>query len=443
MIHRLFWKLVLSFWLIVVLVAITGAWLHILAVRKEPTQVVSPHLQGRIENIVNRVGQGLERRPQRTRFDLPRDHRKTQVRVFDAAGDRIFGPPLRPALRHLRSVEEPTRGDGFYAIPIQRSGETWRVVGTVPIPPWARPRVALWLRISVGLLISGLVSWLLARYLTRPIARLRWASQQLAAGDLDTRVNNQEQGYGKDEIGQLGRDFDHMAEQLQRSYRTQQQLLRDVSHELRSPLARLQLAVGLARQQLDDRADKELHRIEAETEKLDELIGEVLTLSRELHDDSALDLGEIDITELLKLIVDDAQFEAAQTNRRISLQHDEPSILLQGDTRLLSRALENVVRNALMHTGDGDEVSVTVQADENSVSIKVADSGPGVPEAQLEQIFQSFHRVDSARSGRGGYGLGLAIAQHAIARHGGQIRAQNRAEGGLLMVIQLPRRSSS
>lgn len=284
-------------------------------------------------------------------------------------------------------------------------------------------------RIALSVLLVALLAYGMARYLTQPIERLRSASRKLAAGALATRVGatlSQRQ----DELGDLGRDFDRMAERLQRLLEGQQQLLRDVSHELRTPLARQRIALELARRKEDPRA--ELDRIEREAELLDQLIEEILLLVRLNAEAATTPRATLDLAALVQAQVDNACFEQP----RVCYQ-GPPSLPLAADERQIGRALENVIRNALKYS-DG-QIEVRLSCADNEAVIRVADRGPGIDESLLQRIFEPFVRADEARSrDAGGWGLGLAIAARALHQHGGRISAANRAEGGLVVTLALP-----
>lgn len=302
-----------------------------------------------------------------------------------------------------------------------------------------RPKVIA-IPFFIATLISGIVCFLLARYLTRPISQLRLATRKISEGDLSQRVSPL-LGNRQDELSGLAHDFDVMTEQLQRLINSHKQLLRDTSHELRSPLARLQVALGLAQQRNQTEITTELDRIELEIERLNEIIGQLLSLSR-LDDKSALtDPVSIDITELVTEISKDAAYEARAKNRDVIITGDV-SAHSNANRALLHSALENVIRNAIRYTKEHSTVEVSLAIDPDNVKlldIKVRDHGPGIPDDMLERIFEPFVRVGEARDrDSGGYGLGLAIASRAIQLHNGQIKAINEKEGGMTIIIKLP-----
>ncbi|MEP6921732.1 MAG: ATP-binding protein [bacterium] len=304
------------------------------------------------------------------------------------------------------------------------------------------------------LFIGAAFCYGLARYLTAPLAKLRVATNELARGNLAARVGPPS-GSRRDELVSLGSDFDQMAEQIESLVLAQRRLLGDISHELRSPLARLNVALELARQRSGAEASSALARIQREAENLNEMIGELLTLTRLETGAQEIRREELDLAPLLREIADDADYEARSRDRSVRLQVLESCTTI-GNEHLLRRAIENVVRNAVQHTADDTVVEVLMEATSNVQSPKtqvhspqteavgfaeivVRDHGPGVPEAALVEIFRPFYRVDDARDrAAGGVGLGLAIAERAIRIHGGTVSAVNAPEGGLVVTINLP-----
>ena len=321
-------------------------------------------------------------------------------------------------------------GQRYYLMPDSRSITLSRVLN--------RPRIMA-TPILLAALISAIICLLLARYLTAPIGRLRKATQKLAMGDLTQRVSPS-MGKRKDEIVELANDFDYMAEQLQTLLESHKQLLRDASHELRSPLARLQVALGLARQRGGDSTNQELDRIEREAERLNDLIGQLLTLARFETNTAEIEYSAVELTALLEQIVDDAAFEARASNRQVKIIQSMP-VTIKGNSVLLSSALENVVRNAIRYTAEDTVVEVSLKDDDENpgwLVIIVRDHGPGIPEKMLESVFEPFVRVGLARDRQsGGYGLGLAIAKRAVYLHGGKMTAVNE-DDGLSILICLP-----
>ena len=294
--------------------------------------------------------------------------------------------------------------------------------------------------LAIGVLGAGLC-FLLARNLTKPITRLRAAAGGIASGHLKTRVDPRvRRRY--DEIGSLGRDFDRMAEQIEALVSAQRDLLGDVSHELRSPLARLVVALGLLRQASPEEAPEYLGRIGMEADRLDKLIGQLLTLTRIESGVESTQLEMFDLTNLVQEVAADGDFEARAQNREVNVAHAD-SCTMTGVAEMLRSAIENVVRNAIRHTPSQTTVELTLNqtrdGKEPRARLRVRDHGPGVPGHLLDDIFVPFHRVhDSSQSDSHGAGLGLAIADRIVRMHNGNIRAINASDGGLIVEMTLP-----
>lgn len=292
-----------------------------------------------------------------------------------------------------------------------------------------------WLPITLGFFVSLIFSGISAWYFAKPIRQLRSAFAAVADGDLNTRAG-QTMGQRHDELADLGLSFDHMVNKIQTLINAQQRLLHDVSHELRSPLARIQTAIGLAYQQ-PDKMPLTLERIEKESQRMNDLIGELLALSR-LETGVVGKLEMIDINELITEIVEDARLEADNKNVSIKLTTTE-EIFIKGYYGLLSRAIENVLRNAIKHTKINSEVTVSANlgAINHLLHIDITDQGPGVVENELSAIFEPFYRGSNSQKSQS-IGLGLTIAQKAIEVHNGKISASNSKEGGFRVEINLP-----
>lgn len=288
--------------------------------------------------------------------------------------------------------------------------------------------------ILAGLLASALCAAGLAWYFAKPIRRLRQGFEAAANGDLAVRVAPG-MGNRRDELADLGRDFDAMTERLQSVVEGQKRLLHDVSHEMRSPLARLQAAVGLARQQPERMTDL-LARVERESERMNQLVGELLTLSR-LEAGSSGTVSSVDMDDLLAQLVEDARFEGAA--RQVTVNYASGNMAeVMANPELLHRAIENVVRNALRFSPLGGIVQIEAGVrDDGAFHIEVLDQGPGVHEADLEAIFTPFYRGAEAGDNNG-YGLGLAIARRVVQVCHGAISARNVPGAGLLVSLKLP-----
>lgn len=301
-------------------------------------------------------------------------------------------------------------------------------------PPRFRP-LTPFVPIGAAVLASLLFAALLAWYFARPIRELRQAFDAAASGDLAPRFTAKARA-GGDELTTLGRDFDRMTGRLRALLDGQKNLLHDVSHELRSPLARLQAAIGLAHQQ-PEKAAASMERIERESVRMDKLVGELLTLSR--LEAGAFDAPkqEFSIGELLDDIVQDAKFEAASNGREVQFSSSADG-QVNGQPELLARAIENVIRNAIKHSPAGGKIEVETALDARFIRIHVMDNGPGVAQEDLGRIFQPFYRSSNTEKDVDGHGLGLAIAQQVVQQHGGRIAAANRTGGGLCVELSLP-----
>jgi len=305
--------------------------------------------------------------------------------------------------------------------------------GWFGLPPEFSRHVGPWLPIVAATLASLLFAALLAWYFSRPIRALQRAFDAAAAGDLAPRFAHAAPRLIGDELAELGHDFDRMSAQLRALMDGQRRLLHDVSHELRSPLARLQAAIGLAHQR-PDRLQASLERIERESVRMDRLVGELLTLSR-LEAATTLPATEaVDLVEMVDQIADDARFEAGAV---VDVDAPEP-VTVRGAPDLLWSAVENIVRNAVKH-GAGGPVNVRLHPDGDLAHIEVLDKGPGIAPEHLGDVFEPFFRSNPTRNNVDGHGLGLAIAKRVVETHGGRISAANRAEGGLRVTITLPR----
>ena len=293
--------------------------------------------------------------------------------------------------------------------------------------------------ILVGTLASFIFAAILAWYFSKPIKQLRQAFASAANGNLDVRIGGS-MGKRRDELVDLGNAFDVMAVRLGALLQSQTRLLHQVSHELRSPLARLQIAVGLARQQ-PDKLESSLTRIERESVRMDDLVGELLALSRLESGVIKLDKERVNLNELLSTVLEDASFEGEA--RKITIDYmpqaettDTPISLL-GQQDLLHRAIDNVVRNALKYSASQSHVSIKTSVENAFIKIEVNDQGAGVAEDELDIIFQAFFRGSNTNQ-TDGHGVGLAIAKQIIEAHGGTIAASNIATGGLSVAIKLP-----
>lgn len=299
-------------------------------------------------------------------------------------------------------------------------------------------RLPTWLLILIPLIMSITLCWLLARSLTRPILDMKKVSTELGNGKLSMRVIKAAKR--KDELGDLAYSFNLMAEKLEQNLSAHQRLLADVSHELRSPLTRMQIALGLIQKSPDDseRRDKHLTRVETEIQRLDSMIADVLALSKLENTMPTLKLEALNFTALLHQTVQDSQYLANEKQINIQLEGPQELPLLL-DRQLIMSALSNIINNSIKYSPTDRIISVQCTLAKNEVVISIADQGDGVPEDKLQNLFKPFYRVSDARDRKsGGTGLGLAIAQQAITAHNGKINAQNNEQGGLTVKIYLP-----
>ncbi len=404
---------------------------------------------------------------------LARVRRESDIRGFlfnsqleELSGQRM--PSQAPGLAKKVLANQLDELSSEEPIPLNaRPVSTWRgrqyVLVTEILPRMPRGyRYHPILHILGVALVGALSCYLLARHLTSPVTKLRAATRELARGNLSARVAPA-MGKRRDELASLGADFDLMAEKIESLINSQSRLLGDISHELRSPLTRLNVALELARQRAGPEAASALERIQHEAENLNEMIGQLLTLTRLESGAEVLPKAKFDLPGLIREVTDDADFEARSRNRSVTLKTVE-HLPIVGTEHLLRRAIENVVRNAVQYTSEGTTVVVelrlesgaacaerastdqgaerkdlTEKAVQRCALITVRDHGSGVPENALSEIFRPFYRVDDARDREaGGVGLGLAIAERAVRLHGGTVEAVNASDGGLVVTISLP-----
>ena len=453
--RSLFLKIFLWFWLMMVLINLASFIAFVL----QPEIVVS-RWQSATSAALSLYGQQAielydRSGPPALADFLHRLDRSANIRayLFDSNGQPLHGNPPADARelasRAIRTGEQQFEihtVNAFGAtMAIGPSGTRYVMVAVMPRPrrigalfPDFRSQPERWI---LPIVISGLICYLLARYLTRPIVQLRTATRQLAAGDLSARAAP-EVADRRDELGDLVADFNQMAERIEALLTSQRQLISDISHELRSPLARLTVALELARNKAGNEASVPLDRIELEAERLNEMIGKLLTIARLESATEVPQSGVVSLSELVKETADDASFEARSRKCEVRVTEDS-DCTTPGSPDLLRSAIENVVRNAVRYTEEGTAVEISLSCSRNGdrgwAVIRVRDHGPGVPEKELANVFQPFYRVENARERqKGGTGLGLAITDRAIRLHGGSVKASNAEGGGLVVEMRLP-----
>lgn len=365
--------------------------------------------------------------------------------LFDENGREMLGQAvpdyIHAILAEARKKNGPAgsfeRGRPLFAVPLEsRPGHIF--AGALPNLFRERTSAATFYRLFTAVLAAAFLSWILAVRLTHPLKALGKTMRKFAAGALDAREGKAARR--KDDIGVLARDFNAMAARIEELLKGQRRLLADVSHELRSPLTRLGVALELARRHIPEEAAREYERMENELERMNALIGSLLQLSRLDALDRPENRQTMDLSALVGEIAEDGEFEGAPHGRGVSADI-LPGVSYTGDPALLRSAVENLVRNALRYSPEGGTVDVSLSRQGGAARILVEDRGPGVPEEELEHIFTPFHRVEQARERTlpdEGCGLGLAIAGRAAALHGGTVTARNRPEGGLAVEILLP-----
>lgn len=424
---RLFWKILFGFLATFILIT-QGVWLAF-ALRDGQRQPPAPLMAEQVGPVLLAAAAQAIEAGGRSRYEellasLPQDQRShlQAITAGHAPPPLASDTEMNAALE--RDVIDPS-GTRFHLRFLYHNDREWRL----NVPP-----ELLGVGFLAGLVFSAFLAW----YLVRPVITLRRGFQRLASGELSTRVSPAI-GRRRDELADLAHEFDRMARRLEHLVEHRTRLLHDVSHELRSPLARLQLAIALARQN-PARQESAMERMEREVERLDALVGELLTLARA---ENAQGPGDeyFDVAGIVENVLTDASYEAEPKDitihQRLDCPAEEARAPVQGDAELLRRAIDNVLRNALRYTPAGGAIALVArwEASAGLYRITVSDSGPGVAEDQIVSIFDPFVR---GGEGSGGLGLGLAIAARALAAHGGSITARNRSEGGLEIEMSVP-----
>jgi two-component system, OmpR family, sensor kinase len=441
----LFWKIFVSVGLAITLTLVGTLIVSFRLAGQALDQVDFGGRERIIQEAADALAQGGERGLRWWLLNNPRPAPGVVLLVLDEDGSELVGRALPLEVARLLRTRPPRPPTGppptFRPVQLPQlvsaGGDTYRLlfwrapVTVLGILTWPRTQAAM---VTIAMLVAAAMSLLLARYLSAPIIRLQRASRALAAGSLDTRVGPPSTRR-KDEVGQLARDFDAMAERLQALVADKETLLRDVSHEFRSPLARIRVALALAQRSASETAQTDLKRIEQESERLNELVGQVMTLSR-LRSRTDLRRERVRLDELLDDIVEDARFEHPEARIDLHAAETLETLAEPGD---LKSAVENVVRNALAYSGTEEPVEVRLEKRGQQLAVRVLDRGPGVPEEDLGRIFEPFYRADASRDQQqDGQGIGLAIAARVMELHGGGVRAHNRPDGGLEVVLWLP-----
>jgi len=437
-------RLFLWFWATFIVTAVLAVWGSRFFFEELQVNTASPQEIQQLERLHNSItSERAMQAPLRAALD--RNGRAVRGRAIavDVKSGRVLaagGPPLREDDRRdiERIVDQKvpiTLNRGALKITgpmlFERDGKRFALfLAKMDLPGENSPPFVLFLCIAI--VTTTLLSWLFAKSLTRPILRLQKSARSLSTGNWEVRIDNTEKR--QDELGQLGRDFNSMADQLEKMWSGQKRLLADISHELRSPLARLQMALGLAHQQNVDPAS--LARIEREAERMEALVSQLLELSR--AENGVTTFSSYSLSLLFRDIFTDGQFEAANSNKALDID-EIPKLTVLVDQVLLCRAVENVLRNAIRHSTYLTTIEFT--ATDTEWSVTICDDGEGLSSEECERVFAPFYRATLARErASGGVGLGLSIAKAAVELHHGAIKAVTREEGGLSVTLSFPRK---
>lgn len=434
--HSIFWKIFLSFWAAMLLIsqvmtfAIGLLWEnsrideHKKAIRQHKAETALSIYESGGDKALNKW------------LQKPRHHKQNNFFLADANNNTtdVLGR-LLPSKPWANVQLLNGSNNNYKYISINKSND----LSPEQLSPqgWQLPPKIQAIAIFLSIFVTGIISYALAKNITSPIRQLQQATRKISSGNLTVRVSSII-GNRKDELGELSSDFDRMAEQIEELIITQQRMMQDVSHELRSPLTRLQIALELARKVTGKTATIEHDRIENEANRLEDLISQIMSLVRMEHHQKTLHKENISLANMLNQIIIDANFEAKLDDKSVKLTVQTDSCI-NINQALIYSALENIIRNAIKYTSKQTCVNVSLMVEHNMAVIIVTDYGAGVAESALPYLFKPFYRESDARDrASGGYGLGLAIADRAIKLHRGTINATNIEHGGLSITIKLP-----
>ncbi|MBQ0757134.1 MAG: HAMP domain-containing histidine kinase [Amphritea sp.] len=428
---RLFLKIFMTVWLTSFLViALTAFVIGHLSEQERYRDVLSAKALGQAELLVDRY----ERTGRLPSSKAPKDWRRFYKDRDDHHERRFFPPKLQIQEKSSGQIIYGAKDDRGFRNPlilglVSDNGKEYRVVVEADIRPTLAAKLfGFFLSVQIVLLmfVAGITALLISLMVVRPVNRLRQYTRDLYTGDLSARTDDCLSRRG-DEIGELSREFNRMAEYVEHTLQSNQHLLQDVSHELRAPLARLQMAAGLAGQQVPEEGQEFIERINLECDRINRLIDEILSLSR---------LEQMEVSDqdfALKTVVDtlvhDYQFSAPQH----PLIWTSVDYRLKGNPALLERALNNILGNAVKHTPDGTEIRITAEQSDGKLRLSIVDNGPGLNQEQLDKMFKPFVRFTGQQNG---YGLGLSIAQRAVQLLGGTLTAQSKPGAGLVLLLE-------
>ena len=441
----LFWRLLIFFCIANLLVLVLSSWLtsQFIAFSTEQDINWTALAQGAEEAYDNGSVEGLDAWIQQERgegieatlYESGRALREIRLppNLRDAlpgwlaAGHNI---EMRPFPGFYIAVQQVTGADGHTRQLVAMSNSHQR------IPRHMREKILLGVQLGLSLLLVGGIGWWVARSVSRPVEAMRGATRKMAAGEFATRVDSQWSD-AHDELGQLARDFNTMAERIEILVTHERGVLQDLSHELRSPLARLHLILDLAQHSADrEKASEHFQRAEREIARMDRMTAEMLALSRLEGGLPGMERDAVDLAELVDERVEAAHVEAQARGIHFNTNSVRP-VIVRGSGILLERALDNIIANAVKFSADNSSVEVVVERKQNQAHVCVRDHGPGVPTDELELVFRPFYRGTNAAHASG-HGLGLAIVQRVMQVHEGTVAARNGEGGGLEVTMQLP-----
>ncbi len=438
----LYWRVMALFWVALVVMIAASIGVTSLLIERDRSQAPPPPewQHAVVDDVADEAMRQLSQHPLAQARRWARLRSSGPLRVSILPGRAAPAMPL-PASGWQREREIITTR---HVLAADQAPYTVTVRWGPPPAPHPPPHRLLFRTVLAGaaLLASMLVSLLLARYVALPLAQIRDRARRFADGDLDARVGTLRTGRSR-ELVALAREFDAMADHIGRLILDHRRLIGDVAHELRSPLARLRVALELGRGGSSEEIESAHERIGREVERMNRLIAQALDLSR-LESGTRGPVENGDLAALIDSRVADARFEA--TPRRIEIRLQCADVLpIRAELDLLASAIENVLRNAVRHAPEASVIDVELRREDDGTRarLRIRDRGPGVAEADLPRLFEPFFRTADARQqGSDGSGIGLAIARRAITRAGGRIVARNAADGGLEVLIELPLRAA-
>jgi two-component system sensor histidine kinase CpxA len=446
--HKLYWKIFLSFWLltsfiVIVTMAITGSLTRQSSIPVSEKIFINSYANAAVATYESGHRKALEQWIKHISLS-----KHLNIFLLSSNGNIIGMGKIPENVKRLHreflknQIPEGIFRENNFIVSheiLTISQKTYRIVAEMHTPishliqiPWEGMSFVL----TLAIILSGFVCYLLSFYLTKPLSSLRLAAKSIAKGKLETRVSDRIKNKN-DEIAELAHEFDSMAQHIQLLIVSKERLVQDISHELRSPLARLQVAIAIAKKSKQENNDVIYTKMETEIATLNGLIGEILSLAKLLTSQSPLNIKDCRLDDVIQHIISDANFEFS--NKKAKAVFKKEKIVIQADENIIYHAIENIIRNALRYTEPNTDVLVSLIKHDKSVSIEISDKGPGVPDNTLTKIFDPFLRVDTSREkSTGGYGLGLSIAKKAITLHEGTIFAENLSPNGLKVTISLP-----